>query len=436
MSLKTSISNYKIAKRLFKQIDDALNDVQSEIIEESEQFNNQMLRKSLKLQGIVNNIHVEDFKGNFSEKAVASAEQNVKVFEESAFYWEKLFFGAKYYDDLIASLSFKYIEELRLNTGEMKRYGADDIDSYAKKFAAAITHPDIIKNYPGQIKRLANATMTSHEFKRIHDFIQSKIIISIPAAKKYQKIKEHLMTLKNKFILPRLEEDFNNPFEDNDLIKKNAPTHIKDTNGSLIIRREVFNASRIEVSKIGTKYSIKSRGQFARGENVEICPALIVGSEVNAVDKLKDIVFEIDADKDEWAVVLGYGSLYKHSEEPNLEYAYNKLTKQMQFIAKRPIKLGEELTINYGTDYWTARQDFGTIATAEKSSEVIIKPLLVGKTEDEESDGEKLKAELEESEIDKNNVDADERIRKNSFASDPQLNPAVTGRVILGGGQS
>lgn len=435
MSLKTSVSNYKSAKRLFKQIDDALHDLQAGKIEESEQFNEQMLRKSLKLQSIVNNIHVEDFKGNFSDEAVASAEQNAKAFEESAFYWEKLFFGAKYYDDLIASLSFKYIEELRLTPGEMKRYGAEDLDSYAKKFAASITHPDIIKNYAGQIKRLANATMTSHEFKRIHDFIQSKINVAVPYSKKYQKIKEHLMAIKNKFILPRLEEDFSNPFDNDNLIKNNAPKHIKDTNGSLIIRKEVFNASRIEVTKVGTKYSIKSRGQFASGENVEICPVLLVGSEVNAVDKLKDIVFEIDADKDEWALVLGYGSLYKHSEEPNLEYAYNKLTKQMQFIAKRPIKLGEELTINYGTDYWAARQDFGTIADGEKSAEVIIKPLLVGKTE-EDVIGDADEDELDESEIETGKVDSDQRVRANSFASDPQLNPAVTGRAILGGGQS
>ncbi len=435
MSLKTSVSNYKAAKRLFKQIDEALYNLQAGKTEETEQFNEAMLRKSLKLQGILNRIHIEEFKGNFSDSAVTSAEKNFKAIEESAYWWEKLFIGAKYMDDLIASLSFKYIEELRMTSGVLRKYGASNIEEYAIKIAAAITKPDVIKNYEGQIKRLANATMTTHEFKRIHDFLQSKIIIADPSAKKYQKIKEHLMSLKKKFILPRLDEDFGNPFDKNDdLIKKNAPEHIKDTNGSLIIRKEVFNQSRIEVSKIGTKYSVKSRGQFARGENVEICPVLIVGSEVNAVDKLKDIVFEIDADKDEWAVVLGYGSLYKHSDEPNLEYAYNKLTKQMQFISNRPIKLGEELTINYGTDYWSARQDFGTVADTPKEGEVIIKPLLVGKTEPETIEDTDDK-DLDESEIDVAKVDIEERNRKNTFAQDDKFNPVRTGVAIRGMGQ-
>lgn len=47
------------------------------------------------------------------------------------------------------------------------------------------------------------------------------------------------------------------------------------------------------------------------------------------------------------AIALGYGSLYNHSYNPNATYKKNFKGKTIDFIAIRPIKKGEEITVNY-----------------------------------------------------------------------------------------
>lgn len=234
------------------------------------------------------------------------------------------------------------------------------------------------------------------------------------------------MEKKNiKNILPTFEEfkvneDFQNPFDDDMSVSK-KPKHIADKGGMLMKRATTFNASRLEVSKKGKSYFISARTQFARGEIVEVCPVILLGSEATAIDTLRDIVFEIDKKEDKWALVLGYGSLYGHSEKPNLEYGYNKKTKQMQFISQRPIQMGEELTINYGDDFWIQRRDFGTMAKIDSEPDPTITKLMPQEAV-EESAVQPDKADLERGET----------FNKPNSAG----NPAVTGKALMGGGQS
>ncbi len=47
------------------------------------------------------------------------------------------------------------------------------------------------------------------------------------------------------------------------------------------------------------------------------------------------------------SVVLGYGSLYNHSFDPNADWKQNFKTKTMVYRALRPIKKGEEIVVNY-----------------------------------------------------------------------------------------
>ena len=159
-----------------------------------------------------------------------------------------------------------------------------------------------------------------------------------------------------------MNEDFYNPFDEDDK-KETKPTHIAENGGILALRKESFNINRIEYTKRPDgSYTIISKTQFAKGEVVEICPIMILGIECKSINKLKDIIFELDKNKEEYAVVFGYGSLYRHAQDANVEYAYNRGAKQLYFIAKRFIKVGEELNINYGRDYWQERSDFNLIS--------------------------------------------------------------------------
>lgn len=216
-----------------------------------------------------------------------------------------------------------------------------------------------------------------------------------------------------------MNEGFENPFDNNKQIKTSK--HISDKGGTLIKRATTFNASRLEVTKKGKSYMVSAKTQFARGEIVETCPIVQLGSEATAIDSLRDIVFELDKTQDAWALVLGYGSLYGHSDEPNMEYAYNKKNKQMVFMATRPIKMGEELTIDYGEDFWLQRRDFGTMAQMDAEPDATITKLMPQEV-------------VEESAEQPGRADYDKNYTYNGPKSPG--NPANSGRAILGGGQS
>lgn len=159
-----------------------------------------------------------------------------------------------------------------------------------------------------------------------------------------------------------LEEAFENPFDDIEKKKKKIVS-IKDTS-DLAPRREIFNINRVMFTKRpNAEYTLLAKTQFAEGEIIEICPIIFVGVEAKGIDRLKEFVFEIEKrNGGMYGIVLGYGSLYKHSDNPNVSYAYNRSNRQMYFIAARPIQAQEELTINYGKDYWNERASFGTVA--------------------------------------------------------------------------
>ena len=233
---------------------------------------------------------------------------------------------------------------------------------------------------------------------------------------------------KNKNNLPKLnisvKEDFFNPFDQEDVKKKKEPASMKDRGGILAERKPAFNANRIEYTKKGSNYIVRARTHFGFNETVEIAPVILIGSEATAVDNLNDIVYELDKKKGQYALVLGYGSLYSHSDKPNLSYAYNKKTKQMHYITTRVVKYGEDLTINYGKDYWVAKKEFNMMDPGDESKAAVttLEPKPVPK-------------EIEESGAQTNAADIDQKKRTASFM-DRKANPAVTGVAILGAGQS
>lgn len=63
---------------------------------------------------------------------------------------------------------------------------------------------------------------------------------------------------------------------------------------------------------------------------------------------LADYAFEYG--KNHTAILLGYGSLFNHSYEPNATYDINFENHTFEFYAYRDIKAGEEVLINYNGD--------------------------------------------------------------------------------------
>ena len=53
-------------------------------------------------------------------------------------------------------------------------------------------------------------------------------------------------------------------------------------------------------------------------------------------------------------LVLGHGMLYNHSADPNVEYVEDD-PSTIQFRTLRAVRKGDELTIDYGEEWWETR---------------------------------------------------------------------------------
>jgi SET domain-containing protein len=121
---------------------------------------------------------------------------------------------------------------------------------------------------------------------------------------------------------------------------------------------KIFNnyTNYIAKSKIGGR-GVFSGKCYKKGEIVEISPCIT--DNISAFNKgiLKDYVFSHKFPLH--VLSLGYGSMYSHSDEPNLSYSINETDKDLHmiFTAEKDIKKDEELFISYGKTWWTSRKD-------------------------------------------------------------------------------
>jgi hypothetical protein len=98
----------------------------------------------------------------------------------------------------------------------------------------------------------------------------------------------------------------------------------------------------------------KGRGVFAlknfkEGEIIEKCPVInVTPTERKHCEKtiLANYIYPWRSTRS-GSVVLGYGSLYNHSFNPNADWKQNFKSEMMVYRALRDIKKGEEITVNY-----------------------------------------------------------------------------------------
>ena len=94
--------------------------------------------------------------------------------------------------------------------------------------------------------------------------------------------------------------------------------------------------------------------EIAAGETIEIVPTIEIGDS-DAGGLLADYVLYSNRDPNQAVFMLGYGSLYNHSGDANAEYVEHD-EDQLAFNALRNIAPGEEITIDYGDDWWQTRE--------------------------------------------------------------------------------
>jgi len=98
----------------------------------------------------------------------------------------------------------------------------------------------------------------------------------------------------------------------------------------------------------------KGRGVFAlkdfkAGETIESCPVInITPAERKRLEKtiFNYYIYPWRSTRS-GCLVLGYGSIYNHSFEPNADWKQNFKTNCMIYRAIKPIKKGKEILVNY-----------------------------------------------------------------------------------------
>ena len=126
--------------------------------------------------------------------------------------------------------------------------------------------------------------------------------------------------------------------------------------------QEFFISSKILVRPIINKgLGVVAKENIREGEIVECSPAFVIEAPEN-LDTDWGNLFEamlkvLFRDRYyEWGqkggVVLGYGSLYNHSDNSNVSLDRRLEEKKAIYTAKRDIRAGEELTINYACPLW------------------------------------------------------------------------------------
>jgi uncharacterized protein len=108
---------------------------------------------------------------------------------------------------------------------------------------------------------------------------------------------------------------------------------------------------RIEETKHGR--GVIATTEIAKGETIEVCPILEL-AEGDTSGLLDDYTVSLGDGSTGVALLLGYGSLYNHSDDANAEYLA-VAEDAYSFVALRDIAAGEEVTISYGEEWWRTR---------------------------------------------------------------------------------
>jgi SET domain-containing protein len=115
--------------------------------------------------------------------------------------------------------------------------------------------------------------------------------------------------------------------------------------------------TRIEIKESPNKgLGVFAKEKIFSGETIEITPLIKLNTPHDS-DVLFDYRFYYKTQDNDmiYVVVLGYGSLYNHSDQNNAGWRNGK-SMTFEFFALRDIEPGEEICTNYGgTDYFNQR---------------------------------------------------------------------------------
>lgn len=112
----------------------------------------------------------------------------------------------------------------------------------------------------------------------------------------------------------------------------------------------MINQNNVYVSKstLAEGNGVFSTAELRPGKIIEVCPVIFMPmKEFEYIKKTKLFYYFYEYSNKEFAIVLGYGSVYNHSYEPNAQYKFNYLRRVMEVKSIKKIAKDEEIFINY-----------------------------------------------------------------------------------------
>lgn len=97
-------------------------------------------------------------------------------------------------------------------------------------------------------------------------------------------------------------------------------------------------------------YGVFATKKIKKNQKIEECYFIL--SPKGGDKKLEDFYFDANG---KYAIILGYGSIYNHSDEPNADYTINLKNRIATFKANKMIKKGEEIFVSYGEKWFSSR---------------------------------------------------------------------------------
>lgn len=117
--------------------------------------------------------------------------------------------------------------------------------------------------------------------------------------------------------------------------------------------KKLITSNKVYISKSGivdAGRGVYARRDIKKGEIIESSPIIEVSQhDMSNLDKstLVTYFFYFGKKKERLAIALGFGSIYNHSDKPNIIYKVKPKVKLIDFIALDDINKDDELTFNY-----------------------------------------------------------------------------------------
>lgn len=120
------------------------------------------------------------------------------------------------------------------------------------------------------------------------------------------------------------------------------------------IKEKLFRNPHLVIKKSPVdRYGVFTEVDIAKNEMIEECYSITGPNGDMWGQAFCDFVF--GNGEDFQMLPLGYGSLYNHSDDPNANYIFFPDDLLIVFKAIKPIKGGEEIFVNYGAHWFSAR---------------------------------------------------------------------------------